>query len=91
MSKVKFPCNKCLVFPMCKTRAHEAKKTLNSSGLFAYMKGHCSILQKAYDKFNKSQRYNEILQPYHKQRFPRAVLNQFNLFPNRYDDKNIYG
>jgi hypothetical protein len=80
------PCKDCLVFPMCKQRAIRATSVFNSSGLFAYLKNNCSILDKAYiiDQI-ENHKPSEIGMPYSERKFCKAVYRYFKLPPNIYD------
>ena len=83
------PCINCLVFPMCRSRAIEHSSVFNLSGMFAYIKNHCSILQKAYYDYKERSDtgiYPRAVLPYAKQPFCKDVLNHFKLPPNRHEE-----
>ena len=83
---IEIPCKDCLVFIMCKQRAIQLNSVFNSSGLFAYLKGHCEILDKAYLKNEiENQRPSETGMPYSERKFCKAVFRHFKLPPNIYD------
>jgi len=78
------PCKDCLVFPMCKSRLIEHNSVFNPSGLFAYLKGQCSIVRQAYYKTKEGSLYARTVLPYSEQAFCKDVLNHFKLPPNQF-------